>query len=160
LLAERPAEWAYVSGGQGLWSTAADYLTFARLFLGDGTVDGVRLLRPETLAQMRMNQLTDRQRAGATLLGGPLFAAHGFGLGVAVVLDPARAAAVYCRGGIGTVGWPGAFGGWWQADPTQGSVMILLSQTMVEAHQFAQGLGLGVYSAITQFQHLVAAALP
>ena len=56
---ERPVEMTYESGGQGLWSTVDDYLRFARLFLGDGSVDGVRLLRPETLARMMTNQLTD-----------------------------------------------------------------------------------------------------
>jgi CubicO group peptidase (beta-lactamase class C family) len=159
LLSERPDEMAYVSGGQGLWSTADDYLTFARLFLGDGAVNGVRLLRPETLALMMTNRLTESQRAKATLLGLPVFPAHGFGMGVAVVLDPEKAAAIRCRGGIGTVGWPGAFGGWWQADPTNGSAMILLAQNMIEVHQFAQGIGLGVYSAITQFHRIASAAL-
>lgn len=43
-LPERRDEMAYVSGGQGLWSTLNDYLTFARMFVSEGTVDGVRLL--------------------------------------------------------------------------------------------------------------------
>ncbi|MDQ2806591.1 MAG: beta-lactamase family protein [Chloroflexota bacterium] len=159
LLNERPNDLAYVSGGQGLWSTADDYLTFARMFLGDGAVDGVRLLRPETLALMMTNRLTASQRARATLLGFPVFPAHGFGMGVAVVLDPEKAAPIHCRGGIGTVGWPGAFGGWWQADPTNGSAMILLAQNMIEVHQFAQGIGLGIYSTITEFHKLASAAL-
>ena len=60
---------AYESGGAGLWSTIDDYLNFARLFIGDGKVDGVRLLRPETLAMMMTNQLTDSQRANSGWLG-------------------------------------------------------------------------------------------
>src|SRR6185503_17518647 len=44
---ERPVNMAYESGGAGLWSTVDDYLKFARLFLGDGKVEDVRLLRPE-----------------------------------------------------------------------------------------------------------------
>jgi hypothetical protein len=31
-LSERPEGMAYVSGGQGLWSTVDDYLTFARMY--------------------------------------------------------------------------------------------------------------------------------
>jgi hypothetical protein len=60
---------------------------------------------------MTTNMLTPDQRARVELLGLPAFSAHGFGLSVAVVLDPERAATTPCRGGVGTVGWPGAFGG-------------------------------------------------
>src|SRR4051794_2697158 len=42
-VAERPDDMAYESGGAGLWSTLDDYLSFARIFLGDGKVEGVRL---------------------------------------------------------------------------------------------------------------------
>jgi CubicO group peptidase (beta-lactamase class C family) len=88
----------------------------------------------------------------------PLFAAgHGFGLGVAVVLEPAQALSIVCGGGAGAVGWPGGFGGWWQADPNDGSVLILLTQNMVEPHQLERGNGLGVYRAISEFQALAAA---
>jgi CubicO group peptidase (beta-lactamase class C family) len=62
-VSERPENVAYESGGAGLWSTVDDYLKFARLFVGDGSVDGVRLLYPETLAMMVTHQLTDSQRA-------------------------------------------------------------------------------------------------
>ena len=152
---ERPQDMAYVSGGQGLWSTLDDYLTFARMFVSDGAVDGIRLLRPETLALMTTNRLTEQQRTTAEIGGMPLFAAgHGFGLGVAVVVDPDRAIKTVCGGGVGAVGWPGGFGGWWQADPNNGSVLIFLTHNMVERQQFANGIGFGVYGAITRFQAL------
>lgn len=152
---ERPQDMAYVSGGQGLWSTLDDYLTFARMFVSDGAVDGIRLLRPETLAHMTTNRLTEQQRTTAEIGGMPLFAAgHGFGLGVAVVVDPDRAIKTVCGGGVGAVGWPGGFGGWWQADPNNGSVLIFLTHNMVERQQFANGIGFGVYGAITRFQAL------
>jgi CubicO group peptidase (beta-lactamase class C family) len=157
-MAERPEKMAFVSGGQGLWSTVGDYLAFARMFLGAGAVDGVRVLRPETLGLMTTNRLTESQRARAEMLGMPVFTGHGFGLGVAMVLDPEKAAPTRCRGGIGTVGWPGAYGGWWQADPTDGSVMIFLAHNLIELDQFAQGIGLGVYGAIMQFHALASAS--
>jgi CubicO group peptidase (beta-lactamase class C family) len=112
-LAERPDDMTFESGGQGLWSTVDDYLAFARIFLGRGEVDGVRLLRPETCAMMASNQLTPDQRRTARMFGMPLFAAgHGYGMGVAVVTEPDQADPMRCRGGVGTVGWPGAYGGW------------------------------------------------
>ena len=82
-LPERPEGMAYVSGGQGLWSTVDDYLTFAQMFLNAGTVNGVRLLKPETLKRMMTNCLSENQLVKARSM---LNAGHGFGLGVAVVL--------------------------------------------------------------------------
>ena len=139
-LAERPDDLAFVSGAAGLWSTAPDYLAFARVFVGDGAVDGVRILKPETLKLMTANRLTDAQRAKAKILSMSQFAGHGFGLGVAVVLDPEKAAPVRGRGGVGTVGWPGAFGGSWQADPTNGTVKIILMHNMIELEQHHERL--------------------
>jgi hypothetical protein len=52
---------------------------------------------------------------------------HGYGMGVAVILEPELAGSLCCRSGIGTVGWPGAYGGWWQAGPTDQSVLIVLT---------------------------------
>ncbi|MBK9924786.1 MAG: beta-lactamase family protein [Anaerolineales bacterium] len=148
-LPERPEGMTYVSGGQGLWSTVDDYLTFAQIFLNDGEVNGYRLLKPETLKQMVTNQLTDEQRVHAKHI---LNTGHGFGLGVAVVIDPSIASPQPCGGGMGSVGWPGAFGGWWRADPSNNSVLIFLTHNMLELDQLLNGIGFGAYDAITQFQ--------
>ena len=154
-LADRPGGMTFESGGQGLWSTLDDYLAFARIFVGRGEVEGIRILRPETLAMMASNQLTAAQRATARMLGSRLFAiGHGYGMGVAVVMEPAQADPLRCGGGVGAVGWPGAYGSWWQADPNDGSVLIFLSHNMVELAQMAKGIGLDVWSAIVTFQKL------
>jgi CubicO group peptidase (beta-lactamase class C family) len=154
-LAERPDSMTFESGGQGLWSTADDYLAFARLFVGGGAVDGVGILRPDSCALMMSNQLTPRQRAGTRMLGQALFAkGHGYGMGVAVVMEPDHADVLRCRGGVGTVGWPGAYGGWWQADPNDGSVLVFLSHNMVELSQLARGIGLATWYAIATFHAL------
>jgi CubicO group peptidase (beta-lactamase class C family) len=159
-LPERPEGMTWVSGGQGLWSTLDDYLAFARMFVNEGTVDGVRLLKPQTLSMMASNQLTASQRASATMFGRQLFAVgHGYGFGVAVVTEPENADPVRCGGGVGAVGWPGAYGGWWQADPNDKSVMIFLAHNMVELHQMAAGIGLSVWGTIAEFQALGTMAL-
>ena len=152
VVAERPDNMAYESGGSGLWSTIDDYLKFARLFLGAGDVNGVCLLRQETLLMMMTNQLTDEQRANSGWLGRKPFAVgRGFGLGVGVVLETDKTDLMR-RGNPGTVGWPGAYGGWWQADPRDHSVLIFLSHNMIDLAQMAEGIGLGVWEAIDQFQ--------
>jgi CubicO group peptidase (beta-lactamase class C family) len=156
---ERPEDMTYVSGGQGLWSTLDDYLAFARMFLDAGAVDGVRLLQPKTLALMTSNCLTESQRVTAKMMGMPVFATgHGFGMGVAVMLEPEKAAPFLCGGGRGAVGWPGAYGGWWTADPNDDSVLILLAHNMVDLDQLANGIGLGAYVAREQFHTLATAS--
>ena len=47
----------------------------------------------------------------------------------------------------------------WQADPTNGSAMICQAHNMIESDQFAQGIGLRVYSAIIQLHALASALL-
>ncbi len=154
-LAERPDTMTFVSGGQGLWSTVDDYLAFARLFVEGGAVDGVRILGPDACARMMTNQLTPAERRTTRMLGQAMFAdGHGYGMGVAVVMEPDKADPLRCRGGVGTVGWPGAYGSWWQADPNDGSVLVFLSHNMVDLPQMAQGIGLGVWNAIGTFHRL------
>src|SRR5947207_6958034 len=52
----------FEAGGGGLVSTVDDYLKFARMLLGKGEVDGVRLLKAATVEDMRTNRLTDAQK--------------------------------------------------------------------------------------------------
>ena len=47
----------FFAGGGGLHSTAGDYLTFLRMLLNGGSLDGARILRPETVALMNENQI-------------------------------------------------------------------------------------------------------
>lgn len=153
---ERPEAMAYESGAVGLWSTLDDYMTFVRLFLGDGEVNGVRLLRPATLRKMMTNQLTDEQRANSVFLGRKPFAVgRGFGLGVSVVLDQNKAD-MFRRGNPGTVSWPGAYGGWWEADPVEQSAFVFLAHNMVDLAQMAKGIGIGVWALIEDVQRTIA----
>jgi CubicO group peptidase (beta-lactamase class C family) len=111
-------------GGQGLASTAADYLRFARMLLNDGRLDRVRVLKPETVRMMLSNRYTDEQRKYPFVAGAPF--TQGFGLGVSVVIDDKVPGIV--TGRVGTFGWPGAFGGWWQADPQEELILIWLQE--------------------------------
>jgi CubicO group peptidase (beta-lactamase class C family) len=119
--ADAPPE--FVSGGQGLLSTASDYLRFARMLLHDGTLDGVRVLQPKTAQLLRSNRYTDVQRQQHLMMGRPF--TPGIGLGVWVVVDATDPGAV---GGAGSFGWAGAFGGWWQADPQEDMILLWLQE--------------------------------
>jgi methyl acetate hydrolase len=47
----------FFNGGGGLYSTPRDYLRFLRMMLGGGSLDGVRVLRAETVALMGQNHI-------------------------------------------------------------------------------------------------------
>jgi CubicO group peptidase (beta-lactamase class C family) len=153
---------AFEAGGGGLISTADDYLKFARMMLGKGEVDGVRLVKPETIELMTANRLTDAQRE-IPFMGIPFWLGQGFGLGVSVITDPEKQAWMGA-GSKGAFGWPGAFGTWWQADPAEDMVMIYLIQNSMPlgpeaAAELATGQRLGGRAALPVFQKLVYSAL-
>jgi CubicO group peptidase (beta-lactamase class C family) len=153
---------AYCGGGGGLVSTADDYLKFARMMLGKGEVNGVRLLKPETVDLMVANRLTDAQRE-IPFLGMPFWAGQGFGLGVSVVVAQDKQAWMG-PGTNGAFGWPGAFGTWWRADPAENLIMIYLVQNSMplepeSASQLATGQRMAAAAALPMFQTLTYEAL-
>ncbi len=117
----------FCTGGAGLFSTADDYLKFARMLLGGGTVDGVRVLSDESVRLMRTDRLTPEQKQ-YQFLGAPFWVGRGFGLNLSVVTDPVKSRQLFGPGGLGTFSWPGAYGTWWQADPSADLILIYLIQ--------------------------------
>lgn len=152
----------FCAGGGGLISTADDYLKFARMLLNKGELDGKRYLKAETIDLMGANRLTDAQRQ-IPFMGIPFWLGQGFGLGLSVITDPEKQAWMGA-GSKGSVGWPGAFGTWWQADPVEDMVMIYLIQNSMPlgpeaASQLATGQRMGGRAALPVFQKLTYAAL-
>ncbi|MGE2737902.1 serine hydrolase domain-containing protein [Mycolicibacterium vaccae] len=119
----------FCTGGAGLFSTVDDYLKFARMLLAGGTLDGVRVVSEESVASMRRDRLTDTQKKH-DFLGAPFWIGRGFGLNLSVVTDPAKSRTLFGPGGLGTFSWPGAYGTWWQADPSADVILIYLIQNM------------------------------
>ncbi|HEY6494684.1 MAG TPA: serine hydrolase domain-containing protein [Trebonia sp.] len=83
----------YLSGSEGLVSTAPDYLRFCLMLNGRGRLGDARVLGSRTVDLMMLNHLpggADISDIGAD--GGETRTpGHGFGLGGAVLLDRARA---------------------------------------------------------------------
>lgn len=117
----------FCAGGAGLFSTVDDYLKFARMLLGGGAVDGVRVLSEESVRTMRTDRLTPEQKQ-YQFLGAPFWVGRGFGLNLSVVTDPSKSRQLFGPGGLGTFSWPGAYGTWWQADPSADLILIYLIQ--------------------------------
>jgi CubicO group peptidase (beta-lactamase class C family) len=133
----------YLSGGGGLVSTARDYARFCQMLLNGGQLDGVRLLRPQTVKQMTSNQLP--AEALPMKLNGFALPGLGFGLGVSVRLDTAsRAPDPAAR----EFGWNGAASTCFWVAPASDMAVILLQQ--VEPFDFALQMALqpAIYAAI------------
>jgi CubicO group peptidase (beta-lactamase class C family) len=120
---------SFCNAGGGLWSSADDYLRFVRMLLGDGTIDGVRVLSAESVRAMRTDRLTDEQKRH-NFLGAPYWVGRGFGLNLSLVTDPAKSTPLFGPGGLGTFSWPGAYGTWWQADPSADLILLYLIQNL------------------------------
>ena len=56
---EMPQRPEFFSGGGGLFGTPRDYMAFLQMLLGDGTFNGAQILKPQTVAAMRTNQIGD-----------------------------------------------------------------------------------------------------
>ncbi len=121
---------AFLSGGGGLVSTAADYLRFCEMLRRGGAYDGGRLLGQRTLAYMVRNHLPGN--ADLETFGRPLFAETplrgvGFGLGFSVVVDPVRYGVV---SSVGDHSWGGAASTAFYVDPVEDVVVTFYAQLL------------------------------
>ncbi len=77
----------FQSGGGGLVSTADDYLTFGRMLLGNGTLEGARILSRASVELMATNHLTPRQKSDPFFFWPNQWRGRGFGFGVSVGIE-------------------------------------------------------------------------
>ena len=56
---EMPQRPEFFMGGGALFSTPRNYMAFLQMLLHDGTFNGARVLKPETVALMRQNHIGD-----------------------------------------------------------------------------------------------------
>ena len=107
-------------GGGCAVTTAGDYLNFAQMLLNGGTLGQARILSRKTVDYMVSNQLAPGTRS---LLGGT-FTEWGYGLSVAVRTTPGIARGT---GSVGEFSWPGAFGTYWWADPSERLAVVWMT---------------------------------
>jgi CubicO group peptidase (beta-lactamase class C family) len=141
---------SFISGGGGLCSTAADYLTFCRALINGGELGGVRLLGPKTLALMTSNHLPggrDLPEMSRSLFSEAAYNGIGFGLGFSVTMNPAR---TLIPGSAGEYAWGGAASTAFWIDPAEELIAIFMTQVMPSsAYPIRRELRTMVYSAIT-----------
>ncbi|HXV59301.1 MAG TPA: serine hydrolase domain-containing protein [Vicinamibacteria bacterium] len=125
------------SGGAGLLSTASNYARFLEMMLEGGSLDGRRVLSPNTVKLMTADHLVEAP------YGSP---GRGFGLGFEVLEDLGAA------GEPGTVGlfrWGGAYHTTYWVDPAEDLVVTYMTQLIpagdIDDHRKLRAL---VYQAI------------
>jgi CubicO group peptidase (beta-lactamase class C family) len=117
-----------LSGGGGLVSTAADYHRFTQMLLGEGELDGVRLLGPRTVRYMATNHLPgDLEAFGRPLFAETTFEGVGFGLGFSVVEDPVQGRFPSSRGEFA---WGGAASTAFWVDPAEELTVLFFTQLL------------------------------
>src|SRR5580693_8214445 len=144
-----------LSGGGGLVSTAADYHRFTQMLLHRadspaGELDGTRLLSARTVGYMTRNHLPgglDLETFGRPLYAESPFRGVGFGLGLAVVLDPVPGK-VLCS--AGELSWGGAASTTFWIDPAEELTVSFFTQLLPSsAYPIRSQLRQLVYQALT-----------
>lgn len=109
-------------GGSCAYSTAGDYIRFGQMLLNGGSLDGKKVLSPQTVAFMTANHLNKdiKNNVGLTEPGR---VGYGFGLGVAVRTDRGLSA---INGNVGDFTWNGAYGTIFWADPQEQMVVVMM----------------------------------
>jgi len=143
------------SGGGGLYSTGRDYLVFLQMLMHQGAFNGVRLLRPETIALMGKNQIGDIN-AGVAKTAMPQRSNDfdffpgipcKWGLGYMINTEPGpngRSA--------GSVTWAGIYNTYYWLDPQKHVAGVILTQMLPFADDRAVRLygefERGIYDAL------------
>jgi CubicO group peptidase (beta-lactamase class C family) len=118
-------------GGGGLSSTAGDYARFVRMLLRGGELDGARILKPETIAEMTRNQVAPLRagKMGSAMpeLAGPYdtFPDQHTGWGLGFLINPEQGP--HGRS-PGSLAWAGIFNSYYWFDPAKQVGGVFMSQ--------------------------------
>ncbi len=117
-------DWPMKSGSSGLLSTLDDYMRFALMLQNGGELDGVRILKAETVHLMATDALPSGVADTSFL---PTKGQVGFGIDFAVRLRP-PAAATENSGAVGEFFWDGAENTLFWVDPRHRITAVLFTQ--------------------------------
>jgi CubicO group peptidase (beta-lactamase class C family) len=141
------------SGGGGLVSTAHDYLRFCRMMLHGGTLDGLQILSPKTVALFSLNHLPRNQEladmAPPGLFSEAGYSGIGFSLACGVNIDVAK---TRLPGTLGEYFWGGAASTAFWIDPKEELAVVFMTQVMGSDVRLTlrRDLRTLVYSAMTE----------
>jgi CubicO group peptidase (beta-lactamase class C family) len=136
---------AFLQGGGGISSTPEDYMRFALMLAGEGTYRGIEILKPETLARMRVDETSPEIRGKGLFFPamGPMANTMGFGLGFSLVTDDTKQ-----RPGAGTFSWNGIAGTEFWVDPKNDLVMAFFIQDRALLGEYQRKNRQWIYDAL------------
>lgn len=139
------------SGGGGLIGTAADYHRFCAMLLNKGELGGARIVAPKTLDLMTANHLpggVDLTQMSRSLFSEANNAGTGFGLGFAMVIDPARTLMPASKGEFY---WGGAYSTAFFVDPVEQITCVFMTQLYPSStYPIRRQLKTLIYSALAE----------
>jgi CubicO group peptidase (beta-lactamase class C family) len=141
------------AGGAGLVSTAHDYLRFCRMLLNGGTLDGVQILSPKTVALFSLNYLPDGRELADMAPPGMFsesgYAGIGFSLGCGVTVNVAK---TRLPGSVGEYFWGGAAATAFWIDPQEELTVVFMTQVIGSEARLTlrRDLRTLVYAAMTE----------
>lgn len=143
----------WIPGGHGLVSTAGDYARFCQMLLNGGTLDGVRIVSPETINAMRTDHLPtgllSMSKEAVTvwsIMGPTPENGQGFGWGFLVRTSQG---VNKIPGSVGDYSWGGAQGTYFWIDPKQRLFAILMLQAPIPVNRpLRLFMREGVYRAV------------
>jgi CubicO group peptidase (beta-lactamase class C family) len=141
------------SGGGGLLSTAHDYMRFCRMMLHGGTLDGVQILSPKTVALFSLNHLPGNRELADMAPPGNFsesgYAGVGFSIGCGVNVNVAR---TRVPGTLGEFFWGGAASTAFWIDPKEELTVVFMTQVLGSDVRLTlrRDLRTLVYSAMTE----------
>ena len=139
------AKLKYDCGGGCAYGTAGDYIRFGQMLLNGGSLEGKRVLGPQTVAFMTSNHL-DAGIQNRVAVTEPARVGYGFGLGVAVRTERGLSA---INGNIGDFSWNGAYGTTFWADPKENMVVVVMAATPGEVRkEYREKINALIYSAL------------
>jgi CubicO group peptidase (beta-lactamase class C family) len=132
-----------LSGGGGMVSTTRDYMRFLQMIAQGGELEGVRVLKADTVALMTHNQLPTEAMPISMSIGKR--AGVGFGLGFSVRVQPAEQEA---SGRVGEYGWGGLASTHYWASPKDDLTIVTMEQTLPFSMMLETALKGPIYDAI------------
>ena len=114
----------FEAGGAGIKSTIDDYMRFTRMLIGEGELDGVRVLEPGTIRFMRSAGLTDMQQKGFDR-DHRLMQGYTYGNLMRVMVRPEIAQSFSVKGEFGWDGWLGTY---MMVDPANSLTFVMMQQ--------------------------------